>query len=82
MIKQKNQKLLGLTNLKFLKTIYENDYIQLLSCLENEKIEENFIEYKEYSNLILNGIRSPNDDRDWFYDKYLVSNKNYFYQIF
>ena len=46
--------------------------------MENEKIEENFIEYKEYSNLILNGIRSPNDDRDWFYDKYLVSNKNYF----
>jgi len=58
----------------FLKTIHENDYIQLLNCLENEKIEENFHEYK---NLILNIIKSPNNQEDWIFDKYLTQNKNY-----
>ena len=57
----------------FLKTIYEDHYIQIVNCLENEKIEQHFIEYKEYSNIILNGIQSPHDERDWFFDKYLNS---------
>ncbi len=72
----------------FLEKLYIEDYEKLMDCLEiqalnNEeknKIEKNIFEeslnFEEYKSVILNGIVSPNDSRDWIYDNYLNKNKN------